>query len=381
MLDKTRRSATLRSLYTVVQPMPMKPEVFHGRDEVIEEITQLLVKEESSRVCILGSVGMGKTSVSLGVVEQPLIKARFLPENLFWVPCVEATSATLLLEILSIQLQIRGNKQATIEGITSVLGASTQPRLILLDNFETPYNASRKQVEDILRRLAMLNHVAILVTMRGRHPPCYGAIKWQSKDIKPTDEAACLRIYHEIHPDSVNDQDVSKLLRVLGHMPFAVALMANLANRGRSTAKELLSAWSEDGPDILPDLQGQSLNRSISLSVDGCLMKQNSHALLLLKILSCLPAGIPKTSLLRWWVPTLQLGMIPPAIATLFKAGLLVEKEGRDFDSPPVLFVVPVVQSFMQQQGRIEEEIWIKSKAFAAEDINNQADPCDSDVV
>ena len=397
ILAETRRSATLPSSDTVVQQIPLKPGVFHGRDDIIEEITELLMKEETSRVCILGPGGMGKTSVSLGVVEHPLIKSRFLPENIVWVPCIEATSATLLLEILYIQLQVPGSKQVTIEKIISVLNTSTQPRLILLDNFETPYNVpggAQKQVEDILRQLAMLSHVAILVTMRGRYPPCDEAIKWQSKDIRPTDEAACLRIYYNICPDSKNDRDVGRLLCVLGHMPFAVTLMARLAKEGMSTAEELLVAWSEYGPDILPDHE-QSMNRSISLSVDSYLMKQNPQALLLLKILSCLPAGTTKASL-RWWVPALDLATAPSAIATLFKAGLLVENERQDSASP-VLFVLPVVQSFMQQHGRIEEEIRlniqsschqyvldhacrvddpafpIKSKALAAEDVNIQA--------
>ena len=396
ILAKSRRSATLRSSDTVVQQMPLKPGVFHGRDDIIEEITQLLMKEETSRICILGPGGMGKTSVSLGVVEQPLIKARFLPDNLVWVPCIEATSATLLLEILYIQLQVPGDKQITIENIISQLNTSTQPRLILLDNFETPYNVlggTQKQVDDILRRIAMLNHVAILVTMRGRHPPCDEAIKWQSKEIRPTDEAACLRIYHNIYPDSENDCDVGRLLCVLGHMPFAVMLMARLAKEGRSTAKELLFAWSEHGPDILPDLE-QSMERSISVSINSHLMRQDPQALLLLKILSCLPAGTTRTTL-RWWVPASHIAMVPSAIATLSKAGLLVENERQDSDSP-VLFVLPVVQSFMQH-GRIEEEIWcnihssccqyvldhacrkddsafpVKSKALAAEDINIQA--------
>ena len=398
ILDETWRSATLRSSDTVVQKMPLKPGVFHGRDDIIEEITQLLMKEETSRVCILGPGGMGKTSVSLAVVEQPLIKARFLPENRVWVPCIEATSATLLLEILYIQLRVPGNKQVTIERIISLLNTSTQPHLILLDNFETPYNVPGRiprQVEDILRQLAMLSHVAILVTMRGRYPPCDEAIKWQSKDIRPTDEAACLRIYHSIYPDSENDRDVGRLLCVLGHMPFAVALMARLAKEGRSTAEELLSAWSEYGPDILPDHHEQSMNRSISLSVDCYLIKQNPQALLLLKILSCLPAGTTKATL-RWWAPAIHLAMVPSAIATLSKAGLLVINDRQDSESPD-LFVLPVVQSFMQQHGRIEEEIRhsiqssycqyvldhacrkddlafpIKSKALAAEDVNIQA--------
>jgi tetratricopeptide (TPR) repeat protein len=395
-LPEIRRSATLCTSDTVYQQMPLKPGVFYGRDEIIEEITHLLMKEETSRICILGPGGMGKTSVSLGVVEQLFIKTRFLPENLVWVPCIEATSATLLLEVLYTQLQLPGSKQVTIETIISLLNTSTHPRLILLDNFETPCNAidgSQKKVEDILRRIAMLSHVAILVTMRGRYPPCDEAIQWQSKDIRPTDEAACLRIYHSIYPDSENDRDVGTLLRLLGHMPFAVTLMARLAKEGRTTAKESLSEWSEYGPDILPDHHEQSMNRSISLSVDSYLMKQNPQALLLLKILSCLPAGTPKANL-RWWAPALRL--VASAVATLPKAGLLVESERHDSASPN-LFVLPVVQSFMQQQGRIEEEIRhniqsscyqyvldhacredepafpIKSKALAAEDINIQA--------
>ena len=296
LLAKTKRSATLPSSDTIVQQMPLKPAVFHGRDVIIEEITQLLIKKETSRVSILGAGGMGKTSVALAVVEQSLIKERFLPEDIVWVPCIEATSATLLLEILSTQLQVPVNTgQPTIEKIISLLATSTQPRLILLDNFETPYNVldrAQKQVEDTLRRLAMLGHVAILVTMRGRHPPCAEAIKWHSKEIQPTDEGACLRIYHSIYPESENDPDVSKLLGILGHMPFAVTLIARLAKEGLSTAKELIFAWSKNGPDILPDHHEQNINRSISLSIDSGLMKKNPQALLLLNILSCLPAEI-----------------------------------------------------------------------------------------
>jgi hypothetical protein len=97
------------------------------------------------------------------------------------------------------------------------------PRLtpVFPDQFETPYTAlsgTQKEVEDIIRRLARLRHVAVLVTMRGRYPSCDKAIKSQLKVIRPTDEAACIRIYRDIHSDSENDQNVGRLL----HMPFAV---------------------------------------------------------------------------------------------------------------------------------------------------------------
>ena len=170
----------------------------------------------------------------------------------------------------------------------------------------------------------MLNHVAILVTMRGRYPPCAEAIKWHSKDIQPTDEASCLLIYRSIYPESEDDSDVGRLLEILGHMPFAITLMARLAKEGQSTAKELILAWSKNGPDILPKHHEQNMNRSIRLSIDSNLMKQNPQALLLLNILSCLPAGTTKAAL-RWWVPALDSSMIPSAIATLSKTGPVLE--------------------------------------------------------
>jgi hypothetical protein len=62
ILAKSQQSTMLRSSDTVIQQMPLKPAVFHGRDDLIEEITQLLMKEETSRFCILGPGGMGKLS-------------------------------------------------------------------------------------------------------------------------------------------------------------------------------------------------------------------------------------------------------------------------------------------------------------------------------
>ena len=252
ILLELKRSGTMLVSDTLLrQEMPLKPEIFHGRDELVEEIAQSLLQHETPRICILGPGGMGKTSVALAVVELPAIKNRFPGGNIIWVPCIEATSATLLLEILYIQLQVPGDKQVTLEKIISELNAPKQPRLILLDNFETPWNASggHQKVADILRKLAKLSHIAIIVTMRGRHPP-HDTIKWQLKDIKSTDEAACLRIYRDINPGSENDPDVVRLLATLGYMPFAVKLMAKLGVEGESTAKELLAGWRKSGPDI-----------------------------------------------------------------------------------------------------------------------------------
>ncbi|PPQ97464.1 hypothetical protein CVT26_002812 [Gymnopilus dilepis] len=398
LLAKSKQSALLPSSGVVRQQMPLKPEVFYGRDDLVNEIAHLLLNEDTSRVCILGPGGMGKTSVSLAVVESPLVQERFSRRNPVWVPCIGATTAVLFLETLYVQLQIPGDKQPTLEKVIAELNSLKDPCLIVLDNFETPWNApgeTQKMVGDILRRLAQLKHVALLITMRGSHPPCENAIEWQTRNIQPTDEEACFHIFHKIHPTSKGDPDVGRLLSSLGYMPFAITLMANLGKEVHWTAKDLLDAWSEIGPDMFSDNPEQSMTRSISLSVDSDLVKQNPNALLLLSILSLLPAGTTSENL-RWWAPTLKKSMIPAAISTLSKAALLVQNEQQG-SSSPTLFVIPVVQSFMQHQNRIPDdlrkqihssccqyvlehacrydvpEFHTQSKAIAAEDINIQS--------
>ena len=137
-------------------------------------------------------------------------------------------------------------------------------------------------------------------------------------------------------------------------MPFAVTIMANLGAESRSRAKDLLVSWSKSGTDILSNDPEQSMDRSIRLSVESDLVKRNPNAVLLLAILSLLPAGTTRENLC-WWAPEIE-SMIPSAIAALSQAALLVENR-RDNSASPVLFVVPVVQSFMQQQNRISQEV------------------------
>src|SRR5258708_4297732 len=121
-ISKSKRSATTIPSDTVVRhQIPLKPEIFHGRDDLVEGITQWLLKKETVRVCLLGPGGMGKTSVALAVIERPPIRKQFPGANRVWVPCIEATSAALLIEILYIQLQVPGSKQVTLEKIITHL--------------------------------------------------------------------------------------------------------------------------------------------------------------------------------------------------------------------------------------------------------------------
>lgn len=320
-----------------------KPLIFHGRDSMVQEIAELLCYEETSRVCLLGPGGMGKTSLSLAIVESPITRSKYTSSRCFWVPCVEASSTSVFLQLLRIHLRISRATNDALGDILCELNKSHDPRLILLDNFETPWNTdggTRNSVSDILCQLSKLRHVGILMTMRGADPPC-DAIKWQKKHVHNVDRDSARLIFHEIHPESKDDPDVDTLLAALGFMPFAITLMAQLGRKSFSSAKDLLKQWFEDGTDMISGSHADdNMNRSIALSVD--LIRPDSNAISLLETLSLLPGGTTRANL-GWWAPNLK----PSAIAVLSDTALLLVNDQSDCSKSTTLFVLPVVQGFM----------------------------------
>ena len=277
----------------------------------------------------------------------------------FWVPCIGATSTNLFLEILYINLRITRDTKNPLDDILHELNALAEPSLILVDNFDTPWNltdGSQQAIRDIIRRLANIRHVALLVTMRGTHPPSEDIV-WQPKYLPPTDASACRQIFRDIFPSSEDDSDLDNLLKALGHMPFAVTLMAKLGKETHSSAQRLLESWNKSGTNMIssPNTPEENMNRSINLSVESSLVKTDHHALTLLAALSMLPDGTTHDRL-HWWIPAAACEL--STVATLTKAALLmVSQNDLGERRSPTLFVLPVIQSFMHSSGRIPLEI------------------------
>ncbi|KAJ7481576.1 hypothetical protein FB451DRAFT_1030272 [Mycena latifolia] len=331
------------------QDMPLRHRIFYGRDSFIEDIASLLADEDTSRVCITGPGGMGKTSVALAVLESPAIKKIFPKEYQFWVPCVEAKSADLFRRILYTQLRITADSYDTLDPLIKELGASKERRVLLLDNFETPWfsgDANRLQVEDILCRLAKLSHIALLVTMTSAFPPSED-LEWHQRELPSLDPAAARDAFKSVYRGAADEQ-LDELLGAIGHIPLAITLMAADGKRSRASPDDLLEEWRKAGTGMI-----SRMDRTISLSVHREVVTSNPAALTLLAILSILPAGTTVNNL-RWWAPALTSRSA--AIESLRTAALIEQEDGTEFRTSHI-FVRPTVQAYMAQSNCIPEDI------------------------
>ncbi|KAJ7906086.1 hypothetical protein B0H13DRAFT_2022050 [Mycena leptocephala] len=346
------------------EDMPL-PRIIHGRQPFVENVVSLLVSEGTSRVCITGVGGMGKTSVALAVTQSDEIKSAFRKEYMFWVPCIEAKSADLLRRRLFTQLRITDLSYDSLDPIIAELDApeedgSKARRLILLDNFETPWLDSavtdRQKIGEILARLLTLPHLALLVTMTSGTALEYP--EWQHLPLEALDIDTARIVFREKYRKAAGghelaaDGKLDTLLASVGQIPLAITLMAVRGGHRKASAEELLKEWGKLGTVLIS--RGADLERSmddvIGASIHRGVMKLDPDALPLLAVLSLLPAGTTAKNL-EWWAPELS----STAVDTL-RTAALIEQDDQPFGTSRVS-VRPTIQAYMARQNRIPADV------------------------
>ncbi|KAF7333645.1 Kinase-like protein [Mycena sanguinolenta] len=341
------------------EDMRLLPPVFLGRDALVQKIALLLAAQGASRVCITGTGGMGKTSVAVAVTESSIIRNIFPKECIFWVPCITAKSSDLLRRILCTQLRITAETYDSLDPLIAELDESKQPRLLLLDNFETPWLSGLDPLEvgHILRRLAALPHIALLVTMTSGVTP--EGIKWEHVPLPALEPAAARDVFKNTYRDAAggpeftaDERQLDNILELIGHIPLAITLMATCGGHLGASPDDLLVDWRKAGTEML-SAGRLSMDDTITLSMERG-VTSNPNALRLLAILSLLPAGTTGENLLKWWIPAIRTST-HAAVETLRTAALIEQDHGPFLTSR--IFVRPTIQSYMTHQGRIPAEV------------------------
>ncbi|KAJ7875495.1 hypothetical protein B0H14DRAFT_3547875 [Mycena olivaceomarginata] len=335
------------------QDMPSRRERIHGRQSIVEDIASLLGNEATSRVCIFGPGGMGKTNLLLAVVDRTDANKTFHQEHRFWIPCIEAKSADLLRRIIYTQLRITADSYDTLEPLIKELDSSKERRILLLHRFEIPWlSHDQDEVRNILAQLAKLSHVSLLVTMTSSFPRDVN-IKWQQRELSALDVEAARSLFKEQYPNVAEVPKLDDLLNAIGCMPLAIVLMANLGNKLQLSPERLLDQWRKLGTEMIS--QGTSalgsMDQTISMSMKE--VASQPEASDLLAILSMLPAGTIGRDLVERWARNLKSPIT--ALEALRNVGFVEQGKG-DFETSRIS-VLPTIQAYMTHRDRISKEI------------------------
>ncbi|KAF7356055.1 NB-ARC domain-containing protein [Mycena venus] len=139
--------------------LPASPKIFHGRESELEELAAILMTDPA-RVVILGPGGIGKTTLAMAVLHHPKVVDKFQTRH--FISCESSHTRDSLIAIIASHLGLEPS--STSERAALALLFAGKPCLMILDNFETPWEApeGRAKVEGLLALLADIPHVALL---------------------------------------------------------------------------------------------------------------------------------------------------------------------------------------------------------------------------
>jgi predicted ATPase len=264
---------------------PLAPEVLCGRDEIVAHHVRLLTSPTSTKLAIMGTGGIGKTSVALAILHHEDVVKAFSDQR-FFLSAEAMLDAESLVEGLATMFGVR----RLHDPLTAVLRhlKAQQRTLIILDNLETIWNdqnaAVRSKTERVLHALAEVPTVSLIITARGIILP--DRINWanaRNASLDPLSWSASNEAFNLFAGPSTGDCEESarkELLMALGGLPLAISLVARLARRGYSSAF-LLNRWRDMHADMLRTHSSGRLD-NVRVSINVLLPRGDSEPLRLL---------------------------------------------------------------------------------------------------
>ncbi|KAJ6521804.1 hypothetical protein DFH09DRAFT_997448 [Mycena vulgaris] len=277
--------------------LPPSPSIFYGRSVEVDHVVDLILNHTPACVAIVGSGGIGKTSIALTSIHHPEVEKYFLNRR-FFLSCeavLTADSLALdLLQLFGLSADSSGSRSPS-DILVSFAQSMTLKCLLCLDNFETTWDSDKDHVELLLSKIAV-PHLTLIITSRDSDRP--RGIKWTAPllpPIQPLTVAAALETWDTI---SHGHDDFSLLLiNAVDCIPLAVTLLSQLAES--ESAEALWASWETESTKLVKsDGSAHRLNNlelSIELSLQGPRLRVCPGALEFFRILCMLPQGLPES--------------------------------------------------------------------------------------
>ncbi|KAG0697455.1 hypothetical protein DFH29DRAFT_149418 [Suillus ampliporus] len=254
---------------------PSRPSMFYGRDDLVAELTNLVVNDE--HIALIGPGGMGKSSLAKAILNEKLVRKKF-SDRRYFVTYDGLDPSTITFDAFMTRFAgVLGIELAGADAvgqICSFLRSATA--LVVLDNAETFEEASGSsalsEIPTAIAEIADVPGVILILTSRSRRNA--PNVRWITKDIPPLDLSSAQAVFFQIYRQasrSTAEEEIAALLESLDFHPLSINLLANAAQQNSWSPPMLLKRWNDWHSKVLDHGKGklQSLSYTMGLSLSS----------------------------------------------------------------------------------------------------------------